>query len=104
MIACGNDLFGILNVSGLRLMGMVSYSVYLLHGVSLFLARPELARAKHGGGAWHYWTWVAGLALATLVASLLTYRWVEWPFIVYDRRFRRRGTEVPPTPAPAMMA
>jgi len=91
-IACGNSLFGLLNLSGLRLMGMVSYSVYLLHGMSLYLARPALARAKHGGGGpTHYWTWIAGLAVATLVASLITYRWVEWPFIVLDRRFRRRA-------------
>lgn len=90
-IACGNSLFGILNFRGLRLMGLISYSVYLLHGTCLYLAQPLLARAKQdlARGAWWYWSCVAGCAVATLALSMLTYRWIEWPFIRMERLMRK---------------
>lgn len=89
-IACGNSLFGLLNLRGLRLMGLVSYSVYLLHGLCLFAARDLLLNAKSdpdGGAVW-YWYYATACAAVVLVVSLLTYRWIEWPFIQLDRRLR----------------
>ncbi len=90
-IACGNSLFGILNWRPLRLMGLVSYSVYLLHGIGLFLARPILQRATFEAPVefWWYWYCIGGCALATLAFSLSTYRWIEWPFIQWERRMRQ---------------
>lgn len=93
-IACGNTVFGLLTLRGLRLMGIVSYSVYLLHGTVLYLAQPLLAHAKQSVG--HvvdtYWACVFGLACITLVVSVLTYRWVEWPFMMIDKRWRRAAS------------
>lgn len=90
-IACGNPLFEVLNWRGLRLMGLVSYSVYLLHGLVLYAARPFLIQAKFAlpVEAWWYWYCAAGVAAATLVVSLLTYRWIEWPFMQLERRLRQ---------------
>jgi peptidoglycan/LPS O-acetylase OafA/YrhL len=90
-IACGNTLFGLLTLRGLRLMGIVSYSVYLLHGTSLFLATDFLGRVKHGGpnGTLNYWLCVDALACITLIVSICTYRWIEWPFIKLEKRFRK---------------
>ena len=36
LIACGNDIFGALSFSAARMLGDISYSVYLLHGAFLF--------------------------------------------------------------------
>jgi peptidoglycan/LPS O-acetylase OafA/YrhL len=90
-IACGNNLFGLLNLRGLRLMGIISYSVYLLHGIVLYLARPVLAQAKHQGanGVWLFWSYVLGLACITLIFCMLTYRWIESPFINIERMRRQ---------------
>jgi peptidoglycan/LPS O-acetylase OafA/YrhL len=89
-IACGNSLFGILNFSGLRLMGIVSYSVYLLHGIFLFECRPLLQSALQNGDR-SYWLMVFALAGAVLLCCLLTYRWIEWPFIRLEKRLRHIG-------------
>ncbi len=35
-LACGNDLFGLLNWKPCRQLGQISYSIYLLHGLVLF--------------------------------------------------------------------
>jgi len=37
LIACGNSLFGILWAPASRLLGDISYSIYLLHGIMLYL-------------------------------------------------------------------
>ena len=36
-ITCGNDLFGLLTRPGARKLGEISYSIYLLHGIVLFV-------------------------------------------------------------------
>ena len=49
-----------------------------------------LAEAKHarGGEPWVYWACVSGVACATLIFCALAYRWVEWPFIQYEKESR----------------
>jgi peptidoglycan/LPS O-acetylase OafA/YrhL len=92
-IACGNSVFGLLNFRGLRLMGITSYSFYLLHGISLYLAEPILARAKHepSDGTLWYWFYIVICGCAALILSMLTYRFIEWPFIQAERRTRHDG-------------
>jgi peptidoglycan/LPS O-acetylase OafA/YrhL len=87
-IACGNSIFGILNLPGLRMMGVISYSVYLLHGIFLYQGRPFLRQMlAHGNNG--YWAGVFMLALAVLLFCSLTYRFIEWPGIQFEKRFRR---------------
>lgn len=95
IIACGNSFFGLLNLSGLRLMGVVSYSVYLLHGIVLYMSRPLLARYVGAGHTpLEYWTVVFVLSIVALIVSLLTFRWVEFPFIQIEKRLRKApGTD-----------
>lgn len=73
-------------------MGMCSYSVYLLHGIVLYLSHPFLARVKHAsapGDGMPYWGYILALECGTLCLCLMTYRWIEYPFIQYERRSRR---------------
>ena len=106
-IAAGNTLCGVLNWRGLRLMGLVSYSVYLLHGIALYAARPFLAEVMHAPAhrVWWWWGAVAASAAAVLLGSLCTYRWVEWPFMQMERRWRHSARTpragVPPDLEPA---
>jgi peptidoglycan/LPS O-acetylase OafA/YrhL len=96
-IACGNDIFGLLNLKGLRLLGLISYSVYLLHGFGLYIARPLLIHAKTAGdgSVLKYWACIYAIACAVLILCMLTYRWVELPFIQFEKRLRapRRKTQ-----------
>jgi peptidoglycan/LPS O-acetylase OafA/YrhL len=90
-IACGNTLFGILTLPGFRMMGMVSYSVYLLHGIFLYTNRPMLKLAEEQGDM-TYWLHVFALACCVLVCCSFTYRFIEWPFMELEKKIRRRGT------------
>ncbi|HZR69963.1 MAG TPA: acyltransferase [Burkholderiales bacterium] len=79
----GNSLFGLLASAGARLLGTVSYSIYLVHCIVLFVVMRIVD--AHGPiatiGPLGYW-FFAGLAgvLAVLV-SAITYRYVEHPFL-----------------------
>jgi peptidoglycan/LPS O-acetylase OafA/YrhL len=81
LIVCGNDLFGILVAPAARILGAISYSIYLLHSLFLyayfhfFLGQ---GRSFHLSIPVH---WVC-IDLATPVLVVLcffTWRWIEKP-------------------------
>ncbi len=83
-VAAGNPLLGLLTLRASKLLGMASYSFYLLHGTVLFVAfrtvdalRPvaSLTPAEH-------WAVATGAALATVALSVFTYRHIEHRFLV----------------------
>ncbi|MFY9342627.1 MAG: acyltransferase [Planctomycetota bacterium] len=81
LIAGGNDLFGMLSWRCSRLLGDVSYSVYLLHG--LFLAAVfhfglglESARGLSPG---QHLALVVALVPVLLLLVCATFRWIESP-------------------------
>jgi peptidoglycan/LPS O-acetylase OafA/YrhL len=98
----GNSLFGLLRAKASQLLGTVSYSIYLLHCIVLFvffrLAHAivpvdRLTAAQH-------WTIAILAALATTALSVFTYRHVEHPFLARkkpgtDPGFPSAGTASP---------
>jgi peptidoglycan/LPS O-acetylase OafA/YrhL len=95
-IACGNDLFGFLQLTGLRLMGIVSYSFYLLHGSFLYMAHPLLRATldRTHDATLPYWTCIWGLSVVVTLLCAASYRFIEWPAIQYEKRWRaQRGTD-----------
>jgi peptidoglycan/LPS O-acetylase OafA/YrhL len=79
----GFDVFGLLRLRAAKVLGTVSYSLYLTHCIVLFV----VFHAAHGVvqvgtlGALQFWMLVAVAAAATVVLSAVTYRFVEYPFI-----------------------
>jgi peptidoglycan/LPS O-acetylase OafA/YrhL len=83
IIACGNSLFGILTHNTSRLLGQISYSIYLLHGVLLFVAfRFVLGfpAASHFSPVLH-WSIIAICGISLVIVCSFTYRFIELPFI-----------------------
>lgn len=69
---------------GLMVMGLASYSVYLFHGVFLFLLEPQgldLYRAVGTLGVAGFWLLVGGLGVVILTTSALVFRYLEFPFL-----------------------
>lgn len=81
LIACGNDLFGMLSAASSRMLGEMTYSIYLLHGLLLsFVFRwviglPEAAQWS----AAQHWGLVLGLSVPLILLSHATYRFIEVP-------------------------
>lgn len=81
LFAAGNTLFGALTCRPARLLGLLSYSIYLLHNwvlylvsrcVNHFTAVADLTPAQ-------YWVVGSVVALVTVALSVVTYRFVEYP-------------------------
>ena len=83
IVASGNSLFGVLRWPASRLLGEISYSIYLLHGLLLFGALrgvlgPAAAAALPTAA---YWGVVAALTVVLVVVAFATFRLVERPGI-----------------------
>lgn len=88
LIACGNDLFGILTNKLSRLLGEMSYSVYLLHGMVLFVTFNFIIgiSAAKNLTAGQFWLTIFSLCPVLIVVCHTTYRTIEHPFILKTPR------------------
>jgi peptidoglycan/LPS O-acetylase OafA/YrhL len=82
-IACGNTLFGILSSRISRTLGQISYSIFVLHGLLLFitfqfLVEPVVARKI---SPVEYWGIIGVVAVVLVCLSVLSYRYIELPMI-----------------------
>ena len=83
IVAAGNSLFGILSNRSARLLGEVSYSVYLLHAIFLFalvnwgIGLQRLASMSSP----LYWSLIVGVTPALIALCMITFVWIEKPGI-----------------------
>ncbi|KAG8150518.1 acyltransferase family protein [Burkholderia catarinensis] len=83
IIACGNTMFGLLTSRPVRLLGMVSYSIYLSHNFVLYLAFRLVNHVKDVAALTvpAFWFVTAVASVLVVLLSVLTYRYVEFPFL-----------------------
>lgn len=82
-VACGQDLKGLLTSQAARWLGTISYSVYLLHGIVLYVVLRRVNALVPIGSLADvtYWLLIGGVGLLTVLLSAVTYSWIERPFI-----------------------
>ena len=82
IIAHGNTVFGLLTLPSVRAIGEISYSIYLLHGVILYLAFtnifPDFAK---DGSLPTYMVAMPICTLAVVIFSVFSFKWIEEPMI-----------------------
>jgi peptidoglycan/LPS O-acetylase OafA/YrhL len=80
-IAGGNDLFGILTHPLSRIFGQISYSIYMLHGIVLFVSFNWILGFEWAGrlSPLEHWGVIAVIAAGVVLISSLTYRFIERP-------------------------
>jgi peptidoglycan/LPS O-acetylase OafA/YrhL len=82
-IAAGNDLFGLLTLRSVRVIGTLSYSIYLLHMLILFCGLGVLNHVV-AVGHMEYPGFSAVVFVAVFVIgaiSMLSYRFIEKPWM-----------------------
>jgi len=80
-ISGGNSLFGILTHRLSRTLGQISYSIYLLHGIVLFVAFTRILGPHITGrlSPLEHWGVIALCGGGVVWISSLTYRFIERP-------------------------
>jgi len=82
-VAHGCSFFGLLRSSAAKVLGAISYSLYLTHCIVLFVVVRWAHQVVPIGALepLQYWLLVALAAAATVLLSACTFRHVEYPFI-----------------------
>jgi peptidoglycan/LPS O-acetylase OafA/YrhL len=91
-IAAGNTYFGVLSHPATRLLGTISYSVYLLHCIMLMFALKALRFViDFNQLQLHYYTLVLiGIGGLVVIFCSLTYRWLEHPALKWRTPIEQR--------------
>jgi peptidoglycan/LPS O-acetylase OafA/YrhL len=81
LIACGNTLFGLLAHPVSRTLGEMAYSIYLLHGLTLFTAFHLLIGSVYASeySPLVHWCVVAIITPVLVFVSFMTFRLIESP-------------------------
>jgi peptidoglycan/LPS O-acetylase OafA/YrhL len=90
MVAAGNDMLGLLVLRGTRLLGTVSYSVYLMHMFILAIVLGGLNEIHplSGLSTLSYGAVVAGITFVVVGFSMFSYRFIEYPWLRRQRPVR----------------
>lgn len=90
MIVFGNNFHGLLSSEFLAFLGTISYSIYLLHGIVLYASMQVASRFVSIGTlhAFQYWALIAIVGALVILASSVTYRFIEYPWMVRKYSFR----------------
>jgi len=83
IFARGNSIFGILTCRPARLLGLISYSAYLMHNWVLYVVSRAVNQFTPVSQLTPvaYWILAALVLIATIGLSAITFRFVEYPFI-----------------------
>lgn len=81
VVACGNDLFGILNWRLPQALGKWAYSLYLLHGIVLYVLFMLVIGPERGAHItdWQYVALLAAFTPVVLAMAWASQRWIESP-------------------------
>jgi hypothetical protein len=97
LIACGNNLFGLLAHDLSKKLGDISFSIYLLHGILLYITFEFILGIDSSMrlNKFEYGFVVALLTFALLFIASLTYKFIEKPCMMIASTWRLKKFTMP---------
>lgn len=88
IVANHNSFSGILSNQFTRKLGQITYSIYLIHGIILFIAFRFIIGFKKAAQLteFEYWNVIAICIIPIILISKLTFKYIELPFINFNKR------------------
>ena len=92
LIASGETLFGLLTNKAARVLGAMSYSIYLVHLIVLYVAfhASSVALDLASLPLPLFWVWIAATGAILIGLCSITYRFVELPWIAVGHKVATR--------------
>ena len=90
IIASGANFFGLLTSRGVLVLGDASYSIYLLHGIGWFVMNKMVFHFGTNENDVKYYVIQTLSWYMICFISLLTYKYLEKPFINFGRKVAQR--------------
>jgi len=95
LIVKGNNMFGVFSYKYLGVLGNISFSVYLSHGIILFfiftLLFPELVMSLSLN---EFMLFMPFMSVIIVVFSYFTYKYIEMPAMIYGKLYWRKGLNI----------
>jgi peptidoglycan/LPS O-acetylase OafA/YrhL len=90
-VASGNTIFGVLTMQGSLWLGEISYSIYLLHGIVLWIVMQNILPQIHGFIFTPHWFAISMLSTTLIVLSVstITHVFLERPFIEWGHQLAK---------------
>ena len=84
LLVSGNTLFGILESRPVKFLGVISYSIYLLHNIVISVVFYHFYQIQEIDSVSPviYWSVTAACGVIVVLLSAFCYRFVEYPFLV----------------------
>ncbi|WP_425288253.1 acyltransferase family protein [Pectobacterium betavasculorum] len=86
MICNGDDLFGFLKLKGMKVLGDISYSIYLTHGLVLYMSFSVIKIYDFNNGLLSYYIYYPLIVMITILVSFFTYSFIEHPSFKAKKR------------------
>jgi peptidoglycan/LPS O-acetylase OafA/YrhL len=92
IIACGNSLFGLLSHSVSRMLGQISYPIYLLHPIALFVSFKLILGFETVShfSLFTYWIVISICACSLILVCFAVHYFIELPFMNSSGRVTAR--------------
>ena len=92
----GADLFGLLKTEVAKFLGTISYSIYLLHGIVLFvvLNSVDYFYPINALSPITFWSLILLSGLVIISISSVTYRYIEYPFIKRIKATKKKSLKL----------
>lgn len=89
LIACGNNMFGLLDSPISRTLGEMAYSIYLLHAITLYVTFNFILgiTASKGLSPEMYWLLIVGITPVLVLICFVTFRLIESPAMHSTTKF-----------------
>ena len=82
MVRNGSSIFGTLKSKGMKILGDISYSIYLTHGLILYFAFSTIKIYNFKNGMTGYYLMYPLFSIVVVSVSLTTYRFIEHRFFI----------------------
>jgi peptidoglycan/LPS O-acetylase OafA/YrhL len=88
LVVFGNDLFGVFRSPPALLLGEISYSIYLLHGIVLYILFTHFSMVDFSGmSSMNYSLLMPIVGMLVVLVSSITFLFIEKRFINFGRNY-----------------